>query len=451
MVPQELKGNVVALLHLLTHTLAFVFQNSDKKEIVLSLSAPKDFLYEELISFEIKDVNLNREKLTRFLETELSKDIELLNGEIIHKSENISDLHIAIPFKLNELGMRRYYRLPDKAMLDKKVLLICGSQKVARSIKKMFKYFRYDVVVGVDEYKRQGNNLAQYDILLIEDKLTTKKLENLIVNTQKTTSLKYVLLHDSHYKKIENTTITSSHLIKPVMQESIFELIVLLFGDKSIREREENTIIDMEKYLNKNYQEGYKNFVKSNLPIQEENKETKILVLDTEAGEQNAKSVGVVYSEKLKEFLDRFERSDEYFIQEVDEKSTWKIKEFCIDLEKEAKMISALRILKFAERISLLFVYNKLHTLPTHTNTYQIELKKLIIEIRNYLNKNYQEKDKNPVKSNFPVKEENKESKILVLDTEAGEQNAKSVGVEYYEKLKEFLDKFECSDEYFIQ
>ncbi len=390
MVPKELKGNVVALLHLLTHTLAFVFQNSDKKEIVLSLSAPKDFLYEELISFEIKDVNLNREKLTRFLETELSKDIELLNGEIIHKSENISDLHIAIPFKLNELGMRRYYRLPDKAMLDKKVLLICGSQKVARSIKKMFKYFRYDVVVGVDEYKRQGNNLAQYDILLIEDKLTTKKLENLIVNTQKTTSLKYVLLHDSHYNKIENTTITSTHLIKPVMQESIFELIVSLFenkmNDKNINSREEEIIINMEKYLNKDYKEEDKNFVKSTLLlVEEEDKEIKILVLDTEAGKKNAKKFNVIYSEKLKEFLDRFGRSDEYFIQAVNEKSKWRIKEFCIDLEKEAKLIGALRVLDFAESISLLFVYNKLHTLPTYTNTYQIELKKLMKEIKNYL------------------------------------------------------------------
>ncbi len=388
-VPKELKGNAEVLLHFLTQILTFVFQNSDKKEIILSLSAPKDFLYEELISFEIKDVNLNKEKLTSFLETELSKNIELLNGEIIHKSENLSDLHIAIPFKLNELGKRRYYRLPDRAMLDKKVLLLCGSQKVALSIKKMFKYFLYNVVVGVDEYKREGNNLAQYDILLIEDKLTTKKLENLIVKTQETTSLKYVLLHDSHYKKIENTSIASTHLIKPVMQESIFELIVSLFEDKSKNEnispRAEEIIINMDKYLNKNYKEEDKNPVKSKLLVKEEDKEIKISVLDTVAGEKNSKKFNVVYSEKLKEFLDKFGRSDEYFIQAVDEKSKWRIKEFCIDLEKEAKLIGALRVLDFAERISLLFVYNKLHTLPNYTHTYQIELKKLMREIKNYL------------------------------------------------------------------
>jgi len=384
-VPKELKGNVVALLHFLTQTLTFVFQNSDKKEIVLSLAAPKDFLYEELISFEIKDVNLNREKLTSFLKTELSKDIELLNGEIIHKGKNFSDIHIAIPFKLNELGKRRYYRLPDMVMLDKKVLLICRSEKIAQSIKKMFKYFLYDVIVGADEYKKEGNNLAQYDILLIEDKLTTEKLENLIAKTQKNTSLKYVLLHDSHYEKIKNTPMASAHLIKPIMQESIFELIVLLFGDKSIREREENIIIDMEKYLNPAYKEGDKNPIKSTLSVEEEDNKINISVLDTKLGEENSKKIALVYSEKLKEFLDRFGRSDEYFIQAVDEKSKWKIKEFCIDLEKESKIIGALRVLEFAERISLLFVYNKLHTLPTHTSTYQIELKKLMREIKNYL------------------------------------------------------------------
>ncbi len=388
-IPKELKGNAKVLVHILKQILTFVFQNSDRKEIVLSLSAPKGFLYEELISFEIKDVNLNAEKVTNFLETELSKDIELLNGKIIHKDENLSDIHIAIPFKLNELGMRRYYRLPDKAMLDKKVLLLCGSQKVAQSIKKMFKYFLYDVVVGVDEYKRQGNNLSHYNILLIEDKLTTKKLENLIVETQKNTSLKYVLLHESNYEKIEDTSIESTHLIKPVMQESIFELVVSLFEDKikdeNISSQEEKSIINMENYLNKNYKEEDHTPIKSSFYFEEEDKDTNMLVLEIKTGERNSKKVDVIYAEKLKEFLDRFGRSDEYFIEVVNEKSKWKIKEFCIDLEKEAKFIGALRVLDVAERVNLLFKYNQFHTLPTYTDKYHTELKELKIAIGNYL------------------------------------------------------------------
>jgi len=110
--PKELKGNPEALLHLFTQILTFVFQNSNKKEIVFSLLAPKDFLYEESISFEIRETGISKEKIVSFLETRLSKNLGLLDGEIISNDEKPSGIYIRIPFKLNELGKRRYYRLP---------------------------------------------------------------------------------------------------------------------------------------------------------------------------------------------------------------------------------------------------------------------------------------------------------------------------------------------------
>jgi len=195
-VPKELKGDAEALSHLLTEILTFVFENSNNKEIILSISAPKDFLYEESISLEIKEIDISKEKIVSFLETKLSKNLELLDGKIMHDDKYPSNIHISIPFKLNELGNRRYYRLPDIVMLGKKVLLICESRKIAKSIEKMFKYFLYDVVVGVDEYKKHGSDLSQYDIFIIEDKLVTVGLENMIVKVQKDTPLKYVLLQE---------------------------------------------------------------------------------------------------------------------------------------------------------------------------------------------------------------------------------------------------------------
>ncbi len=400
-IPKELKGNAEVLLHILTQILTFVFQNSDKKEIVLSLLAPKDFLYEESISFEIRETGLSKEKVVSFLESRLSKNLELLDGEIVYEDENHSDIHINIPFKLNELGNRRYYRLPDMVMLGKKVLLICGSPKIAQSIRKMFQYFLYDVDVGPDEYKRQGSDLTQYDILVIEDKLTTEGLENLIAKVQKDTPLKYVLLQDSNYVGLKNAQIVSAQLIKPVIQESIFELIVSLFEDeikdRSIKSRGEKTIVNMEKYIDEAFKKGNENFIKESKinqdslkendlhGIREEEKEIETLVLDTKVGEQNAKRVGIEYSKELKKFLDSFDRSDIYFRQVVKEKLTWEIKEFCIDLEKHAKIIGAQSMLKFVDRVTLLFVYDKLDTLPIYTAKYHIELTKLIDKIKSYL------------------------------------------------------------------
>jgi hypothetical protein len=405
-VPKELKGNAEALSHLLTQILLFVFQNTNQKEIVLYLLAPKDFLYEETISFEIRETDLSKEKVTSFLETQLNKNLELLDGKIIIKDENPSDIHVNIPFKLNKLGDRRYYRLPDMAMLGKKVLLICKSQKVAKSIQKMFKYFLYNVDVGVDEYKRRGSNLTQYDIFIIEDKLTTEEIEKLVEKVQKDTPLKYVILEDSNYDTESiNKHIVSTYLIKPVIPESIFELIILLFEhdvkDRSIKSEENKTIVNMENYINEAFKKekeyfrekseehkiNHNNLKKSDLhSIKHEKKEIETVILDTKVGEQNTKKVGLSYAKELKKFLDSFDHSDVYFRQIVNEKAIWQIKEFCIELEKKAKTIGAHSMLNLTDQITLLLIYNKLDTLPVYVGKYHIELEKLIREINRYLN-----------------------------------------------------------------
>jgi hypothetical protein len=95
--------------------------------------------------------------------------------------------------------------------------------------------------------------------------------------------------------------------------------------------------------------------------------------------------MGLKYSAELKNFLDSFERSDIYFREIVNENATSKIKTFCVDLEKHAKLIGADSMLKLAETVSLIFVYNKLDILPIYPGKYHIELQKLIPEIKKEL------------------------------------------------------------------
>ncbi len=383
-VPKELKGNAENLSSFLIQVLTFVLKKSTKKEIVLSLSAPKDFLYEEPISFMIKETGISKEQIVSFWDTTIEDNFKQFKVSLTEEDMNSSNIHISIPFKLNALGMRRYYRLPKKAMLGKKVLLICKSLKIAKSIEKMFKYFLYDVDVGADAYKKQGSDLTQYDIFLIDDKLTTVQLENLIVKTQKKTALKYVLLHDLNYEK--STNVKSAHLIKPVLQESIFELVVSLFKDEgkdeikdeSINPDEEDIVISMKKYATK--VTNTENEINLGNSTKKES-----LVLDTDLGEENSKKLGTSYRKELRSFLDMFNHSDLYFRDIVNEKAINKIKEFCIDLEKQSKIIEAQKMQVFADEISHLFVYDKLETLPIYTRRYHLELKKLIIKINLYL------------------------------------------------------------------
>lgn len=393
-IPRELRGDAERLQRVLTQILTFVIENSDKKEILLSLSAPEDFLVEEDISFEIQETNIAKEKILEFFETRLWKPLEILDGKVV--DDKSIEIYVNIPFKINELGYRRHYRLPDMSMMGKKILLLCESEKVTRSIKKMFKYFLYNVDIGVEEFKNNGSDLAAYDILLLDDKYVTDEFDHIIAKVQQEIPLKYVLLRDEHIVENTNTHTVSTHLIKPVTQESIFELIISLFQNdlnhREIKPEGKKYILDIEKVL-KNIENPEKlnklaqhKMDRNNLNTMIEQKRgIKETILDREIGEENTKKMGLEYTTELKNFVETFDRSDRYFREIVKEKATQKIKEFCIDLEKHSRLIGAQSMFKFADIISLIFVYDKLDLLPIYPGKYHLELEQLLKEIKNYL------------------------------------------------------------------
>jgi hypothetical protein len=241
-IPRKLRGDYESLLSLLSKILTFVFQNTDKKEIVLSLSSVEDFLYEEFISFRIQETNIDKEKLLAFLKVHASQEIEMLDGKIVD-DDNISDIHLSIPFKNFELGFRRHYRLPDKDVVGKKILLLCSNDQTGQSLKKMFKYFHYEVHVGMEELKKNGNDLSLYDILIISEKIFTEKNKEMINKVQERAPLKCVLLREP-YDLDDDIKTDSEHFIKPITQEKIFDLITSLYDDKSSTGTSDTTQIE---------------------------------------------------------------------------------------------------------------------------------------------------------------------------------------------------------------
>jgi len=396
--PKELKGNSEALLHLLTQVLTFVFQNTENKEIVLSITAPKDFLYEEIVTFAIQESGVNEMKIQTYVENRLSESLAPLDAVVDKEETKGSDIVIKMPLKVDNIGNRRHYRLPDISMLGKKVLLICDKKKIAASLEKMFRYFLYEVDVGLEAYKKHGNNLSRYDIVVIANNLATEKLEELIGRVQRKQSLKYVIIEKSNFNITEahHPKVDVAYLIKPVMQESVFELIIELFKDdvaaRTIRSTTVETIIDMRKYINyERLLEEEKYVLKAKKEFEKEKMQEKTVhipslpVLDTELGLKNAKTVGMDYKQKLRDFLKDFKRSDLFFRDMVKDKSIWKTKEFLIDVEKEARFIGAMRLISVTEQASMLFVYDKTDELPLYANKYHVELKRLVDEIEKYL------------------------------------------------------------------
>ncbi|MCF6205567.1 MAG: hypothetical protein L3J47_01545 [Sulfurovum sp.] len=213
-------------------------------------------------------------------------------------------------------------------------------------------------------------------------------------------------MQEADHAEVLNKKFVSAYLVKPVMQESIFELIVALFEDdikdRKIKKEAGKPIINMEKYIMdafKKSEEAYvqmekikeelmpmhqrKESFSQNVPTEEG--EENALVLNVEKGLEKSKQKGVDYIDELHDFLETFDRSDVYFRDIAKSKAVWQIKEFAIDLEKKANAIGAERMVKLAEKISLLFVYDNLDMLPVYTGKYHLELKKLFTEIEKYI------------------------------------------------------------------
>ena len=320
----------------------------------------------------------------------MNPTLDLLNAEIKIEEENPLGIHITIPFKLNELGDRRYYRLPDIGMMGKKVLLLCNSEAEAASLQKMFSYFLYTTHVGLEEYKANGSDLTQYDLLVIDEKRISETLEPVIKTLQQSRGLKYVILKDANAEVDKTRTIPSYTLVKPLVQESVYELIVSLFSEEVENRRiyDDHTLeaVDISTHVLD---------VKAPLEDEEPDKNEhqardaelgiSDVVLDTALGEKNFQKLNREYREGLREFRETFKGSDKYFRDIVTEKSVWQIKEFCIDLEKNARYIGATSIADIAAQVSLVFVYDQLDTLPVYVSKYHTELEKLIRKINIYL------------------------------------------------------------------
>lgn len=159
--------------------------------------------------------------------------------------------------------------------------------------------------------------------------------------------------------------------------------------NRTIKTLEKISSISMEKYIDEAFVLSEKSFVKgmmqNSVAKVEVKEDDNAATLDTALGLSNCQKMGLIYTEELQNFIETFDRSDVYFRGISQSKAIWQIKEFCINLEKQANMIGAQRVANIAEQVSLLFVYDKIDDLPVYAAKYHLELQSLMQEIKAYL------------------------------------------------------------------
>jgi len=369
--PKELRGDYVRLEKMLVKILGQLFCHCEGIEVVMSIEAQEDFIYEETVSFNIMNIPLNDEEFFLAIRQSIQDDLDALNATFDYTQAGI--LQIDVPLVIGELGFRRHYRLPSKSLLQKNILLIIHSQNVTLSVTRMFKYFPYNVDISFKKFREDKYSLIDYDLVVIEDSLIDNRFLDLITVAQDEKDIKLVVFRnkDSDF----GVSNASAYLHKPVTQESVFELIVSLFtNDGVLHENFDRRSGDREAFNQDDFSR-----------LLDEKKATYEEVLDTKEGLINARRTDKSYYDVLKDFLDTFDRSDLYFREIINSKSYDEIQQFYKDLKRGADMIGAKSMYQFVETLELVFEHKKFEYLPIYPGRYHLELQKLIKEIREYL------------------------------------------------------------------
>ena len=142
---------------------------------------------------------------------------------------------LALPLKVVDKANQRMYRLPQKVLIEKKVLIVDDNYNAALSVKKMFAYFRHEVtVLTQEEFRRNIPNMTPFDIIVLNESLFTVRLVEYLNKIKMGKSLKVIalnsLLKSDKISFVDD--VIDNHLFKPLNQERIFELIVNLYGLK---------------------------------------------------------------------------------------------------------------------------------------------------------------------------------------------------------------------------
>ncbi len=254
-IPRRLIGDSLHLGQILNSILGHIMNQPNLDEVKLEISMFDTFEAGGELQFQFVDMSagLDAEALNNlfipyydeksgvyvglglFVANEL---LGMMGGELSVQSTvgRGSTYTLSLPFDVVEKANLRMYRLPDKILVEKKVLIVDSNYNSALAIKKMFAYFRHEVkVLSKEEFAKNIPNLTPYDIIVLNESLFTPRLVEYFSKIKLGKDLKVVALNSllQSAKKSFVNEVIDVYLFKPLNQERVFEMIVNMYDIKS--------------------------------------------------------------------------------------------------------------------------------------------------------------------------------------------------------------------------
>ena len=178
--------------------------------------------------------------------------VEMMGGHIRVESQygKGSIFTFNIEFLLNDAENKRHYRLPSKTLMGKRALIIDTNTKALSALSKMLEYFHYEVhTMPIIEEADALLGEKAFDIIFIdEQKLSTYAIKK-IQQIKKERIIKIVLI-ESLFNQHRNATTRipeiDRYLLKPFTQQSIFNIILELYGERRNVLSDKHRTVDKE-------------------------------------------------------------------------------------------------------------------------------------------------------------------------------------------------------------
>ena len=250
-VPRFMWADSLHLGQILTNLLEYFIQTSQGKEIKLEVITTSSLKEGLQLQFHIDSAIMIDDKETIFesyydetsrryvgLGLFVAKELtQLMDGKllVVDCDSGYNGLVLTLPIEEKNKEKRKY-RLPDKGLIGKKILIVDKNEDSAHATEKMFSYFRAEVkVLTANAFGENIPNFAQYDIVALNDTLFNFKIFESLKKIKYNQGLKVISLNNlfSSNEVLQNNIIDIG-LIKPLTQEYVYDTLIELYAQKEV-------------------------------------------------------------------------------------------------------------------------------------------------------------------------------------------------------------------------
>jgi CheY-like chemotaxis protein len=168
--------------------------------------------------------------------------VQLMGGKLQLDGEKMSHTRMVLTFPVGERSKdRRQYRLPDKAIMDEKVLIVDRNPDVGSALKHFLEYFKMDAtVISPESFKTNVPDLSRYDIVAIDNTLLDMHVLELLQRNRAKLPLQVISLENLYASQTVSVEgVADVRMKKPLTQQHVFDVLVQLRSRESVETQQE--------------------------------------------------------------------------------------------------------------------------------------------------------------------------------------------------------------------